>query len=283
MGHEVWHWDFTSQTKAGLGIIADEAKPDLLFHILVNDELTPEDLVAIKKIRPEAKTLMFSCDDQWRFPLAAAKVGHYDIGITTSPDAMPLYRAKGHAHVVLSQYGVNPEAWKPMGGNLPSNDVVFIGQAYIGRPQFLGGLRSRGIDVYTRGHGFEGGAPDQDNLRSYLCGAKIVLGLNWVAGGPEAGFGPQIKGRLFENAALGVFQLVNADRHLSRYFDKGEIATYADLDDCAAKIRYYLDRPEERERITKAGQKRCLASHTWSRRWSEALPELFGVLEPANA
>jgi len=282
LGHEVVHFDFTKRSLEWLRGV-DFGPTDLLFHILVNDEL-PLDVVKALPVR----TLMWASDDDWRLPLSLSRVGAYDFATTNDPNALPLYRAQGHTHVRHVQYGVNTEAWQAQpfdwgGADLADYasdyvetpyDVTFIGQAYLGRPQFIRGLAERGIKVHVWGQGFSGEPLSHERMIQTLCGSKIVLGLNWMAGGPKAGYGAQIKGRLFEASALGCFQLVNADYRLARYFAPGEIATYASLDDCAAQIRHFLAHPAERRAIAKAGQARTLTSHTWERRWADLFAEL---------
>lgn len=270
-GHEVTHWDFTAEPEFG---IATSERYDLLFHVLVNNELSTDSLADLKRLGIVSKALMWASDDSWRLPVSLAHVGDYDYGTTNTPDSIPIYRAKGHSHVRHVQYGVNPKAWVRPNSKQIIENVTFVGQAYVGRPEFLAELDRRGVRVAAYGAGFPNGGLPQDDMLDLLGGSKIVLGLNWVAGGPEAGKGPQIKGRLFEMAAMGVFQLVNANSHLSRYFADDEIATFSDIDDCVAKIRYYLDRSEERNAIAKRGQERVLRDHTWKTRWAWLWKEL---------
>ena len=80
-------------------------------------------------------------------------------------------------------------------------------------------------------------------------------------------------------AALGAFQLVSDDPRLGDYFEPGEIATFKDLDDCAAKIRHFLAHPAERLGIAARGQARARRDHGWERRWEG----FFAPLEVSHA
>lgn len=73
--------------------------------------------------------------------------------------------------------------------------------------------------------------------------------------------------RLFEAAALGVFQLVDDRPGVPAWFEVGQhLVTYHDTADLLAKATYYLAHPQERERIAAAGRAHVLAHHTYAHR-----------------
>ena len=57
-----------------------------------------------------------------------------------------------------------------------------------------------------------------------------------------------------------------------------EIVTYRDEIDCAKKIEYLLNHPEEAEKIRRAGRGRALRDHTWEKR-VEKVFRLAGIIE----
>ena len=62
---------------------------------------------------------------------------------------------------------------------------------------------------------------------------------------------------------------------LRELFEVGDhVASWNQSSDLLEKIRYYLERPAERQRIANAGQAHCLAHHTWQQRFSGLLDEL---------
>lgn len=76
-----------------------------------------------------------------------------------------------------------------------------------------------------------------------------------------ASSGDRMTARTFEIPAAGGFMLHERTDEAMRYFEDGrECAFYADSTDLVAKIRYFLDHPEERRKIAKAGRERCLNS-----------------------
>lgn len=83
--------------------------------------------------------------------------------------------------------------------------------------------------------------------------------------------------RAFELAGCGAFQLVTARPALSRHFIPGvELDCFSSIDELIAKIRYYLDRPEEASAIARRGQRRAHAEHTYEARLREIFDVVFG-------
>lgn len=80
----------------------------------------------------------------------------------------------------------------------------------------------------------------------------------------------EITRRVFEGMACG--KLVVTDRlpeatHVEDLFVDGEdIVYYSDAEDAINKLRYYIDHPEERERIAANGRKKVMEAHTVSHR-----------------
>lgn len=79
--------------------------------------------------------------------------------------------------------------------------------------------------------------------------------------------------RIFEGTAAGALVLTDA---VQNGFDElfqpgGEVVVYQDDEDLAAKVQYYLEHPQEREAIARAGQARTLAQHTYRHRVQQIL------------
>ena len=110
-------------------------------------------------------------------------------------------------------------------------------------------------------------------LLRLLAGSKIVL--NSHVDGAE-GLAGNI--RMFESTAMGALLLTEESENINQIFtpDK-EIATYRNPVEAIDKIRYYLNRPDEREAIAKAGQQRTLQKHNSRIRAEEAL-KIFSSL-----
>jgi spore maturation protein CgeB len=77
--------------------------------------------------------------------------------------------------------------------------------------------------------------------------------------------------RLFEATATGAFLLTEWCPTLDMIFEDGKhLVTYKTMDEAIEKARYYLDHPDEREAIAKAGMEHTLAHHTYQHRVKEA-------------
>ena len=75
----------------------------------------------------------------------------------------------------------------------------------------------------------------------------------------------------------GGFLLTNKVDCYEKIFVEGQdFETYSTVDECLEKIRYYLEHPEERERIRKRGMERVHYDHTFVRRMDRMLDIMGG-------
>lgn len=73
--------------------------------------------------------------------------------------------------------------------------------------------------------------------------------------------------RLFEATGCGALLITDYKDNLHELFEIGkEIVAYRSPAECVALIKYYLANPEEGKEIAKAGQKRTLSEHTYTKR-----------------
>ncbi len=85
----------------------------------------------------------------------------------------------------------------------------------------------------------------------------------------------QIRLREFEAPMAGAFYVTGHLDEIARHYEIGkEIVTYRSREELVERCRYYLARPEERERIRRAGYERARRDHTWTRRFEGLLAEL---------
>jgi len=77
--------------------------------------------------------------------------------------------------------------------------------------------------------------------------------------------------RLFDLPGNGVMQISDGGDHLESFFRVGEeIIAYRDADDLIDKVRYYLERDEERKRIAMNGYRRVMRDHRIRHRLHQA-------------
>ncbi len=99
-----------------------------------------------------------------------------------------------------------------------------------------------------------------------FLGAKIVL--NTIHYAEFRG----VNCRLFEATACGGFVICHSGAGVGDFFESGaEVVTVDRKAELADGIRYYLDAPDERSRIARAGQARAHRDHTFPRRLTELL------------
>jgi hypothetical protein len=83
--------------------------------------------------------------------------------------------------------------------------------------------------------------------------------------------------RLYEATGMGALLVTDSKRNLAEMFEPGrEVIAYRSAEECAEQIRHYLDRPEERQAVARAGQARTLRDHTYACR----MRELLDILKP---
>ena len=224
-------------------------------------------------------TLNFSFDDSHRFwgkrreglwTGIASIAPAYDLNITAQhPADLVKYRLAG-ARALYLPPGGNPKAF----ANLPKVEkryfVSFVGQCYGVRKEYIDHLRAHGIAVYTRGgEGWPEGPVSHEEMLTIYAASHIILGFGYTGHSRRK---TAVKGRDFEIPLTGTAYLTTRDPVLSQYFREGEeILFYRNPDELVNMLRQYAERTDELARIGQAGQRRALAGHGWSHRWSQAL------------
>ena len=76
--------------------------------------------------------------------------------------------------------------------------------------------------------------------------------------------------RLYEATGVGSLLLTDQKNNLSEIFEIGkEVITYSNPNEASEMVQYYLQHPEEAEKIAKAGQARTLREHTYAKRMQD--------------
>jgi len=110
-----------------------------------------------------------------------------------------------------------------------------------------------------------------DEMLQVLSSVKICINTH----GDTMRYGVNL--RLFECAALGVFQIVDDRPGVGECFKLGEhLVTFSDHEDLREKARYYLAHDEERQQMAEAARQHALAHHRYDQRVAR-VEELLGV------
>jgi spore maturation protein CgeB len=263
--------DFADMNRKLLETI-DRVQPDLVFCVLMGYEIWTETLDRIRRVSG-ALLLNWGTDDSWKYEQYARFVApHLDCYATTYPEALAKACNDGLNNFALTQWAASDVALaQPLPAAHCRYRVSFIGSAYGNRRSRIEDLRRRGIEVDCFGYGWANGPVPSTEIPRIM--RESVVSLNFGDSGTQLrGLRPyrsrQIKARVFEVPGAGGFLLTEGAEHLTDYYRAGEeIETFDSRDELAEKLRYYLDRPDARDRIARAGHERTRREHTYSRRF----------------
>lgn len=313
LGHDVIPFDFMALRKqvgrrrmnAHLLDIARAEQPDVLFCVPCGDDVTGRTLHAIRALG--VRTACWFCDDHWRFDSFSRHYArHFDLAVTTDPDAVARYHALGIHHTLLQQWACNDAVHRPAAGP-PLYDISFVGMAHGQRRVWVDYLHQHGLTVHTWGTGWPSGRLSPTEMVEVFSRSRINLNFaesstdgsrrqRWLATldhrirypllqtpglwrlgrmlpTAAANVGqPQIKARVFEVLGSGGFLLTESVAHLDKYLTPGrELVTFCGPEDLVSKCRHYLAHERERSDIAAAGCARVRGEHTYAARLSKVL------------
>jgi hypothetical protein len=110
---------------------------------------------------------------------------------------------------------------------------------------------------------------DKYNIKKdiFVIGDDMVNSINSYKIHFNCNISNDINYRTFETTGCGTFLLTNYTPGLEKLFDIGkEIVVYDSIENLDNKVKYYLDNPEERNKIAKAGHERAKKDHTYYER-----------------
>ncbi|MCX7935358.1 MAG: glycosyltransferase, partial [Planctomycetota bacterium] len=282
---------------------AHREKPvDLFFSYFYSCHVEPQNISAIRRLG--ILTVNWYCNASYQFHLVREIAPAYDYCLVPERFRLEDYRRIG-ARPIYCQEAADPEVYRPY--DLPQDlDVIFIGQCYGERPNYIRHLWQAGIAVRVWGPGWQekpvsafkrlwralkrrwrhraaippeicGPSLSDEEMVKMYSRSKIALGFTSVAA-PAPGekqLRRQVRLRDFEVAMCGAFYLVEECDELADFFAPGrEIIFFRDAHDLIAKCRYYLAHADERQRIREAARQRALAEHTWEKRWAMVLAQI---------
>jgi spore maturation protein CgeB len=286
MGHEVSFFDsgdrslyadFADLNVALLKRVANW-RPDVIFCVLMHYEIWFETLDLIRDQSP-ALVVNWGTDDSWKFVQASRFfAAHVDLHVTTDRTTAEAAPSRGLNNVFLSQWAAAAAFGEPCSSPACRYDVSFVGSMYGYRAEWVAALRASGIGVSCFGHGTDNGVVSAAEIPEIYRTSRISLnfsGSGQNPGGAERLDQRQIKARTFEVPGAAGFLLTEVAPELERYFAIGsEVATFASPGELVERVRYYLDHPDERDAIARAGHARARAEHTYEQRISEILQQI---------
>lgn len=293
LGYEinpVWYDDYSSSELEKIIITtANKTKPDIIFFILQENQVSEETL---KQLKNDGHFMVnWFGDDQWRFEGFTSKYAPYfDVCLTTDKFSLKKYHAIGQKNVIRSQ-------WASLESNVKYQnikykyDVSFVGGGSPFRRWFVKALVSKGINVHCFGSGWENGKVSYEEMEYIFSSSKINLNISnsiqydirYLLSNPRNLLNTyrspknmsQTKARMFEIPVQGGFELTEYVPTVEDYFDIGsEISCYRDVGEAELLIKHYLESDGERELIKEAGVKKARSYHTFRHRIEEFMSEV---------
>lgn len=195
---------------------------------------------------------------------------YFDLSLTTSKSALIKYAVEG-GKSRYKPYAANPKIYKKLGLE-KKYDVAFVGAHYGTRPYYVEYLRANGVEVYTKGQGWDEGEATPEEMIEIFNQAKIVLGFAGVGINDDIFI---LKGRDFEVPLSGSLYMTQRHDELTEYFSLGkDIETYGSKEELLDKVQYYLKHENEREVIAEQGKYTCQTHYTAK----AAYEKIFGYL-----
>lgn len=269
----------------------DKEKPDVIFCILMKDEIEKE---TIEQLSKRYITINWFCDDQWRFKYFTKFVAPlFTHPITVDKYSVPMYKDIGCKNIILSQWAAQEYKENINFNNLKYKyDISFVGGKNSTREWYINEIIKTGHKVECFGHGWDNGSVSNEQMKNIFLHSKINLNLsnsysfdtrinkyirsillkslinlkNFYSLEPlkkvkqyllyknSLKSVEQIKMRNFEIPAYGGFQLSMFALEIEDYFIIGqEIAVYSNIDELKRQLEYFLENDFEREKIRKAG------------------------------
>ncbi len=298
MGKRMWNEELWHLVK--------REQPEMLFVFMYTDECEPAVLERIRK-ETTTKTVAWFADDYWRFwNYSRIWAPYFTLAVTTAPQAVAWYKNAGIQNIFLSQWAANPNAYWPVETTGERDiDVAFIGQWKRPREEAVRALRSAGFRVEAFGLGWPSGRISPKQMMDIIGRSKMMLNLNdrpsrfdpWVLGrlffmksrnrivpdrhivrNAQAWWHfaeSHIHARIFELAACGACVVSGYTAGVEQYYEPDrEMAFFRTHAELVEKVRYYLERPEERERMARAAYERTLREHTYEERFRAIMNEL---------
>ena len=274
LGHEVtlfdsWdkslYKDYASLNK-NLVERCEQLKPDIIFWVALTVEIWIDTLNYIRSYQ-RVRILHWAPDDSWKYFQQSRFIAPYvELCVTTYPMLLNEYKKLG-VKAVLSGWGV-PASWAS--SVIPfaecKYDVSFVGAAQPKRKKFIGELQRRGVNVLCFGHGWPAGSVEAEKIPKIFRDSRISLNFANSTGTN------QVKARMFEVTGAGGFLLTQNAPGISEIFGlNSEIGVFNDADECVKRIRHYLDNPDERDKLAKAGNLRTLMNYTYTERLQKVL------------
>ena len=194
-----------------------------------------------------------------------------DMVLTTSPETCLWYGVES-CPSIFWPLASDPTVFTPSENIVRDINVLFIGNKYGIRGTIIRYLEGRGLKIDCYGAGWPNGYVNAEQMAALSKRARIILGVGTVGHCRDV---YTLKLRDFDALMTGALYLTHRNPDLCRLFKEGlEIECYEKLEEAYLKIRFYLDNPDDLQRVAMAGQIKAFSKYTWDHRIDKTFSRL---------
>lgn len=267
-----------------IGTMLKELVPDV---VLVSGQGTvPAPVVDMLRPAQKARWALVLGEDVTDLDTATREAMAYDDVFVPGSGILEAFDRMGVKHTHLLPVGCDPSVHRPLSARGPFRaNVVFAGAATPRRERFLGELLEFGLAVWGAGWRktslkdyCRGELPTTEDFVRAYAGATVAVNIHRAEAGDRTGSGTACNRRLFELAAIGTAQVVDARADLSGYFDDGpELLVYGTPDQLKGQVKRAMHEDKYRERLSTNARQRALRQHTYMHRMTALLEAVTGA------
>jgi spore maturation protein CgeB len=246
-------------------------KPD----VLLNQAMEELPCAFFKEIKPHVR-LLVGQHAATRLP-EGPDWGVYDLVVSSFPPTVDWFRSKG-AKAQLSRLAFEPRVLEPLVSGRPKIPISFVGSFHRVHSSRIGWL-----ERLLKRFEIKVWAPDIEQLSSSSPIRRNYMGPAWgkqmyqtlkdslVTLNHHGNIPPCANNlRLYEATGVGTLLVTDWKQNLGEMFEPGkEVAAYRSTDECAELLQHFLNHADERETVSRAGQRRTLEDHTYHRRMED--------------
>jgi spore maturation protein CgeB len=260
----------------------------------------PDLCMFVGGFRTSAKTLLklknsgirnclWTSDAPIRFDNILKTVSYYDHVFCAGSEAVEMLESHCRKQPILMPFGCDPDfhASKTKNrilGRRNQRDIVFVGSFYPNRWKALKRLKNENIGIW--GPNWNEIGKDQNGIvyveDTYLdvdewveiySSAKIILVIHFQDGETPCF---QASPKVYEALSCKGFVLVDNQKDVFKFFkNRKHLVRFDDDEDLVTKVKYYLNKPEERRKIAVAGYNEVRAKHTYKHRIEKMLSTIL--------